>query len=63
MIIITCQSNKNFSGFVENSHKKLIMNSDNSLCNSWETMGIPKIPKISPSKYKPPKPVTRKTLC
>ena len=63
MIIITCQSNKNFSGFVENSHKKLIMNSDNSLCNSRETMGIPKIPKISPSKYKPPKAVTRKTLC
>ena len=37
IIIITCQSNKNVSGVVEDSHKK---NSDNSLPDSRETKGI-----------------------
>ena len=37
IIIITCQSNKNVSGVVEDSHKK---NSDNSLHDSRETKGI-----------------------
>ena len=51
MIIITCQSNKISVDLWKTAIK--IMNSDNSLCNSRETMGIPKIPKISPSMYKP----------